>query len=596
MTTLVAQSGGAESPVEIKKKEFDFFDLPRQVQDRVVASLTGNGVPEVIAYRPSSRWLSDRWLWLAIACGLAVVPLAAWGFGQLSSSHALQHPLFAALYVGLGVACGSALALYTTSRQARVYPFPLGAYLMPVGVIEVTNGALITTPLTELRRVTASGNSLVRLEFGSGSFQFPLPRDSSIERLREELDTYAKRLKTAYAAGDRRTLATLDPLRDNGFSNPLSSRARLARESNAAVMRVLLAALVGAVLGGGVFLLRNRLGERSLYLQAVEQNTEQSYRAYLAAGGARDDVIDTRLPRAELLAASGDLAAVEKYAAEHPDSKIRDEVNALLRLELLKELQRARSTRDLAVIESFKEQHPGYAVVEAELKEARHDVFARALTEFERAYRPAADALAFWRSLFAYAEQNGPTVEVRFRRETPASIERADSAIRRSAYFTGSKAVPSQYFTGALANERESRAATELTEALQRAVSPDVLRFVVKPSEEGAGDPPATDNPTLFVNHKTEMSGGYTTNRPRGVYVGLGMMFQVYGVIPPSEIAFRFKDSSWLPPDINEISKKGLRHEQVYEANAREGFGRFVARLVERMLGVRSAASAKTQK
>lgn len=596
MTTLVAQSGGAESPVEIKKKEFDFFDLPRQVQDRVVASLTGNGVPEVISYQPSSRWLSERWLWLAIATGLAVIPLATWGFGQLSSPHALQHPLFAALYVVLGLASGAALAWYTTSRQARVYPFPLGTYLMPVGVIEVTTGALVTTPLTELRRVSASGKSLVRLEFGSGAFEFPLPRDSSIERLQQELDAYTGRLRTAHAAGDRRTLATLDPLRDNGFSNPLSSRARLARESNAALTRVLFAALVGALIGGGVFLLRNRLGERNLYLQAVEQNTEQSYRAYLAAGGARDDVIDTRLPRAELLSASGDLAAVEKYAAEHPDSKIRDEVNAVLRLELLKELRRARSTQNLAVIESFKEQHPGYAVVEADLKEARQDVFARAFKEFESAHEPAADALAFWRALVAYAEQHGPTVEVRFRRETPASIERADSAIRRSAYFTGSKAIPSQYFTGALANERESRAATELAEGLQRAFSPAVIRFVVKPSEEGAGEPPATQNPTLFVNHKTEMSGGYTTNRPRGVYVGLGMMFQVYGVIPPSETAFRFKDSSWLPPDINEISKKGLRHEQVYESNAREGFGRFVARLVERMLGIKSAASAKIQK
>ncbi len=196
----------------------------------------------------------------------------------------------------------------------------------------------------------------------------------------------------------------------------------------------------------------------------------------------------------------------------------------------------------------------------------------------------------------AHAEQHGPTVEVRFRRESPASVERADSAIRRSAYFTGSKAIPSQYFTGALANERESRAAVALVDALQAAFSLNVLRFVVKPSEEGVGDPPSTDKPTIFVNHKTEMSGGYTTNRPRGVYVGLGMMFQVYGVIPPSETAFRFKDSSWLPPDINEISKKGLRHEQVYEANAREGFGRFVERLVERLLGDKGVGSVKLKK
>jgi hypothetical protein len=585
MTTLVAQSGSAESAAEMKKKEFDFFALPRQVQDRVVASLSGRGVPEVLAYQASSRWLSDRWLALAVLAAVALVPLCVWGFGSLSSSQALQHPLFAAAYVGLGTLAGVSLATYSAVRQARTYPFPLGTYLLPVGVLEVTSTALITTPLTDLRRVTSIGKAQVRLAFGSAEFVFPLPAGVSLEQLSHDLDSYAAQLRTAYAAGDRRTLATLDPLRDSGFSNPLSSRATLGRPSNSGISRLLLAALLGALAGGGLFLIRNRLGERSLYLQAVEQNTQASYRAYLAAGGARDDVIDTRLPRAELLSVSGNL-----------DSKIRDEVNALLRLELLKELQRARAEQDLAAIESFKEKHPGYAVVEADLAEARRDVFNRAFKEFEAAYEPAADAQAFLKALVAHAEQHGPTVEIRFRRESPASIERADSAIRRSAYFTGSKAIPSQYFTGALANERESNAATALAQALQQAFSPNVLKFVVKPTEEGAGDPPATDKPTLFVNHKTEMSGGYTTNRPRGVYVGLGMMFQVHGVFPPSETAFRFKDSSWLPPDINEISKKGLRHEQVYEANAREGFGRFVQRLVERLLGPKGVGLVKLKR
>lgn len=583
-------------PVELKKKQYDFFALPRQVQDRVVASLGGSGVPAVIAYQPSSRWLAERFAWLSGAAALGLVPLAAWGFGRLDSPQALQHPLFAAAYVGLAVVALGSFALYVNARRARVYPFALGTYLLPVGVVEVTTRALTTTPLTDLRAVTSSGRSSFRLDFGSATFEFALPPNVTLEQLRRELDEYGAQLRTAFAAADRRTLATLDPLRDNGFSNPLSSRAPLGRPSNPGVSRVVLAVVAGVFLGGGLFLVRNRLAERSLYLQAVTQDTQESYKAYLAAGGARDDVVDTRLPRAELLSASGDLAAVEKYAADHPDSKIMDEVNALLRLELLKELQRARQTRDLATIEGFKAQHPGYAVVEAELTEARKDVFTRAFKVFEDAYEPSPDAHEFLRALVGYAEQHGPSVEVRFRRETPASVERADSAIRRSAYFTGSKAIPSQYFTGALANERESRAAMAVAEALQQAFSPSVLEFVVKPSEEGAGEPPATDKPTIFVNHKTEMSGGYTTNRPRGVYVGLGMMFQVYGVLPKAQTVFKFKDSSWLPPDINEISKKGLRHEQVYEANAREGFERFVQRLVERLLGPKGAGVVKLKK
>jgi hypothetical protein len=120
---------------------------------------------------------------------------------------------------------------------------------------------------------------------------------------------------------------------------------------------------------------------------------------------------------------------------------------------------------------------------------------------------------------------------------------------------------------------------------MQSTFSPSILRFVTNRGEEGAGAEPTVLRPTLLISYKTEMSGGYTTNRPRGVYVGLGMMFQFAGLVPGVKEPFRFKDSAWLPPDINEISKNLLRPDQVYEANAAEGFERFLNGLLGRLLG-----------
>src|SRR5690606_38068357 len=341
----------------------------------------------------------------------------------------------------------------------------------------------------------------------------------------------------------------------------------------------------GGVIGLGFFYGRNALAERSIYRKAVALNTEASYRAYLANGGKRSDVIEWRLPQAELIAVRGDLPALERYARQHADSKIREDIEKLLRLELLEELQRVKQTADLSALDAFKATHPDFALVSEELAAVRRDVFRAALRDFEKKYSPSKAASALVAQMIEFAERSGPDVDVRIRRELPPSMERADSAIRRSSYFTGQKAVPSQYFRGELAAKREAHVVEALAQALQSAFSPSILRFVARPGEEGSGPEPTVERPTLLISYKTEMSGGYTTNRPRGVYVGLGMMFQLAGLVPGVKERFRFKDSAWLPPDINEISKNLLRPDQVYEANATEGFERFSNGVLARLLG-----------
>lgn len=587
-----SSSVAVDSPVRV----IDFFTLPRPVQDRVVASLAGQGAPSVLAYRPNSRWRVVRWAWAALLTFVGLVAIGALGFGDLGGAYALHGQVFLAAYVGLGVLCGLALAAYFVAGRRGEYPFALGTYLLPVGVVEVTRRRLVVTSVVGLRRVVAVGGSGLRLEFATRVFEFPMPVGTTLESLRLELEAYREQWANAFQAGDRKTLAGLDPIRDSGFSNPLSSRAAIARVRTRVAPRLVLGILIGASVGGLVFWGRNGLAERSIYRKAVALNTEAAYRAYLANGGKRQDVVELRLPQAELIAANGNLEGIEKYAAAHPDSKIQGDIDKLLRLELLRELHRVRTSSDLAALESFKTAHPQHELVAQELAAVRHDVFRTAFDTFKKKHTPSREAAQFLDALAVYAERNGPLVDLRIRRELPSSMDRADSAIRRSSYFTGQKAIPSQYFKGDLARAREEQVLAALVDALQSGFPRSVLRFVSNPGEEGVGPEPVVQRPTLFVSYKTEMSGGYTTNRPRGVYVGLGMMFQVAGLVPGVTEPFRFKDSSWLPPDINQISKNLLRPEQVYEANANEGFERFSNRLLGRIFGEKGAPQVRLAK
>jgi hypothetical protein len=543
----------------------------------------------VLTFQPKSPWEVYGWSAAALASLVALVVLAAIGFGQLGAPYALHDSRWLAAYAALGVCFGLAGAMSFLAARPSDYPFALGAYLLPVGVLRVERRRLTVVPIESLRQVDAREPRLVKLTFGSVKFRFPMPNGATVDSLRAELEHYKAQWVTAFAAGDRRTLAALDPIRDSGFSNPLSSRATIPRVRTRATPRVTAGVIAGLVIGSLFFFGRNALGERSIYRKAVMANTGAAYQAYLDNGGKRPDVTEWRLPQAELLAASGDLSAVEKYAAEHPDSSIKEDIEKVLRIELLKELQRVRASADLSALESFKSRHPHAQLVSDELEAVRRDVFREALENFQRKYSPSPDAAAFFEQVLRYAEKNGPTVDIRIRRELPPSIERADTAIKKSAYFTGQKSLPSQYFDGAVAETREAAVTQALAEVLQRAFSPSVVQFVTKPGESGTATETVT-RPTLLLNYKTEMSGGYTTNRPRGVYVGLGMMFQAAGLVPGVKDTFRFRDSSWLPPDINEISKNLLRPEQVYEANAKEGFERFLNRLLERLVGVQAAA------
>lgn len=578
--------------VDARPTRFDFFGLPRPVQDRFIASASGSGVPQPLLYCAAQSLSSDRWRvlrWLLLVVGaLSVFAFSSvLGFGELDHPLAIQPVAMGLLYALSAGATALGLAGYMWERSRhRRYPYPLGIYYFPIGVVVALDEALELYPLRTMQRWEPAGSRSVRAIFPARQFTFALPEGVTVEQLQEQAERDVARFKDAYEAKNRRALATLDPLRDSGFSNPLSSRSQLSRPADWRSLRFGVAVLLGASVGVLFFLARNKAAEQTLYKHAVAADSVEAYRAYLERGGQRADVERVLLPRAELKAARGDLDRVEAYAAAHSDSDIRAEIEQALREELLAQLEKPQQSATLESLEAFKKEHPAHTMIAPEIARARHQLFDQALARFVEQYQPDEGVRQMFEKLLAYSEEHGPQVRVSFRRELSPRTSTVDNAIRRSGYYMGTKSIPSQYFEPEHAEPRERESVAQLVERLQSAFSTEILRFTEGGYEQGGGEFPRVEVPTLLISYTVTMSGGYTTNRPRGVYVGLGMTFQSDVLLPDSGgSVFEFKDSSWLPPDINEISRETLMPEDVYDRNAREGLRRFRERLLKRLLG-----------
>jgi hypothetical protein len=567
-------------PLSPSAATMDFFTLSRPIQDRFLASAAGTGVPARALFEPATQARALGWLALAILAPVALLALLSLGFGNLHSSLALQPVPMVVVHAGLAALAAAALGGYSLARsRARRFPYRLGTYVFPVGVVEALSSELRLYPFGSLVGFTTSGGN-VALRFPSKTFRFKLPADTSAEKFETWVEDVKSKYNRALASHNRRELAVLDPLRDSGFSNPLSSSLPHQRPKEGRTLRLGAAVLVGALLGSLLFFARNKLGERLIYKAAVEANTVEAFKAYLARGGHRPEVSHTLLPTAELAEARGSLAAVEQYSEANPDSAIRPLIDVALREEMLTALEQVRKEGTLAAILAFEKEHPKHAFVAAELANARKAVFATAIKHYDETSMAGPNVKAFFSDLIKYSEKHGPQVEVRFRMDVPKSADIADSSIRKSAYYTGPSALPSQYFAAKFNVPREAVAGEKIVKALQADFSKEILAFQLGERLENVDDLPEVKVPTLFITQRPEMSGGYTTQRPRGVYVGIGFMVFTRFAIPEGARIDVKKQSWWLPPDINQIWAEKLTPEQVYDQAARQGLDRYVDKLL----------------
>lgn len=569
-------------------RKVDFFQLPRHVQERFIATTTGIGVPSVLLLAKPARRLPRTWTALG-AAGLAlVIAFTLVGYGSLGHAHALLEvsylAVFAAGFFAAVLAFLRALAWATAPQRL---PYPVGVYLYPVGVVDATASSPRVHPLTDLKAVTGSEPArALTLHFAGGkSFEFDAQTPAQASAIEQQIRHFQQEL--AAAKGDPRELAALDPLTDSGVPTPLMPTDPLVRTSPGWVRFSLLIALVsGALLGAGVWYLRNTMSERSMLAAAVKQNSVEGYRGYLTAGGQRAEVSELWLPRAELqrARAQGTVEAVEQFAARHSSKKLANEVTAALRAALLEKLARAQKSGELKPLRMIATQHARHDLIADELAAAIRGAYQQALDRFVA--RSAKDAPAvhlFMQRLVRYAEQHGPTVQVRFLPRLDRSVELLDGRIRRGP-FRNPEFLPAQFFDAKRLVLRHDELGERLVARLQKEFSPEILRFERGKDLPLDAKPTKVDVPTLTVVYATAFTGAVTVRKKRGVCVPILVTYRPLFEIPNSGEPLEMKFSAASRPDIEAVVDEGLSADALYRDMADKCHARFEEEFVGALL------------
>jgi hypothetical protein len=579
-------------------KSIEFYDLPRPVQERFVAAAQASLAPAPLAIKLGSRFVGARWFLASLALLAATAWYAAEGFGNLEHQGAIASSTRAVYYcVGFALSFACLMRGLTVRDRAFCLPFARATYLFPVGVVDAMSSSIHVHSLADLSAVEAQPGAL-RVTFKDGAiFEFPAKDQRQAEAAKEAVTEARQRLEEATRTDSVRHLAALDPLCQTNFPSPFSQDVPFKRPKalwGFALMTMALAS--GAALGIGVWEVRNKLSARRIADAARARGSTAGYHMYIERGGQQPEIIDVLLPRAELeeAKAQGNVAAIEQFIATHPDSRIRDEVDAALRAALLEALGKAKSEHTLAALDRFAAAHPNHAPVAGELAEARHAVY-RAAAERARSLVVAgevqkSDPGGFMERLVAHVERHGPRVALQFRSSLGKSCETADKLVRASAYFAGHSTLPSRFFSPEAMRQREALAAAPLLAALQQLFSTEIVQFELAPAlpspEPGERIPPLPEPsvPTLYIDHRTELSGSTTVAKPRGMFFGAGIFFETSFAIPGDRTELAVSVPTWRAPARDVMQHKKRTVADVYEDLARRSFGMFVRRYLDRLL------------
>lgn len=578
-------------------KSIEFYDLPRAVQERFISASQAALAPAPLAVKVASGYVGLRWFLAALAGFVLTIAYVLRGFGDLAHGGALASGLQAAIYgVGFTLSFACLSRGLTLRDRALSLPFTRATYLFPVGVIRAESATLELHSLADLERVEASPTAL-ELSFKAGArFAFPAKTAEQAEMAKEAVTRSKERLGEAQREDSMRELAALDPLCQTRFPSPFSTGVPFKRPALAWTAALFGMAIVsGAALGVGVWKIRNIVSEGRIAAAAHQDGSAAAFRTYLERGGTRQDIVDTHLPRAELreAEAQGNVPALERYIAEHPDSKIGSEVATALRNALLRELESAKAAGTLASLNDFAARFPRHEAVAQELGAARHAVYERAAARaasltIERGRRN--DPADFVRRLVDYVEKNGPRVELRFRSQLNKTTKRADTQVRESSYFSGQVSVPSQYFDEQHMRAREKLLAPLMIESLQSLFAPEVVRFEhgeplpAIGMEEDETPLPEPSVPTLFVDQLTELSGSVAVMKPRALFTNAAMFVSTDFVIPGDASKLSVKVQTWRAPDRKVTTHKDRTYGDVYEDLGRRSLNLFLRRYLAAML------------
>lgn len=569
-------------------RKYDFYGLPRSLQDRFIESSRGAAVPAPLLVRAEPDTTSPKWALLALAAAALWIGYFLWGFGDLDSPLALGGPLQLAGHVAFAaVVSFCALRSFGVSWEGSRIPYGCGWSLFPATVVHSKGRTITEYGTDDIKHVSANGNQVV-VTFQTGrSVAFPAADEENAKAAVAAFEQGSKKYPQL-PEDDALERARLNPLTDSGVPNPLAPTDPHPRPVLfGPVLLALVTVIAAGTLGYTVDYFRYSLSEKALYRAATSQDSVAAYEKYLARGGERPEVKELLLPRARLerAIAAGTVEALEEFKRENPNLKITGEVQNALRAALLNELEKAKEKGSLDAIESMSEKFEDHQLIAAELAQARRDVFAQALADFQKvAQVDNADLIPFIQQLLTYTEKHGPTVKVRLAQEFPQKPEKIDNIVRKSRkYYLGSKSLPTQYFLGDQARELEKKLGKKVVERLQKAFPEDVVDFELAPLPEKENvELKEPEVPTLTITHKERLSGGFVGGKPKSMYMGATLLLKAKFEIPGQENPLKFRWSAWLSPKFKGRDESPTDIADVYADMISKPFDRFFDKYMSR--------------
>ncbi|MBS2014003.1 MAG: hypothetical protein JST00_14025 [Deltaproteobacteria bacterium] len=573
-------------------KAVDFYKLPRAIQDRFVGSVMSGFPPAPILATKGGTPAKAMWLGVTGACFLALVITTRMGYGALDSGLSLHSVKALFLYAALvfGLAFG-VLQAYAQLVREKALPYGAGVYLFPACLIDARSDQFKIYWTQDLQKVDAQGG-VVRVSFAGGStFTFQCADPAQAPQIATEVQAARDRAMHAKATEDPKELVAVDPLHNPRFSSPVGPRDAYSMRLPPWKKLGWAAALaVAAIIAPTLWALRNNGSDKTMYARATLANDTESYRAYLERGSKfKDEVATILLPRSELRDAEkvGTVDALLKYKADHPSTKIGNEVALSIRTAMLAELEKAKAAGTLAALDDFAKRYPEHGI-EPELREAIHAVYMRELATYKaHASQKDKAVVPFVERLFAWAEKHGGKIEIRFHRKKSESLGRADQFVAKTPTFAGEVSYPSRYFDEKHGTKREAALGKTLATRFDAGLSAEIFDVTLgAPVSADVEALPEVKVPTIFVTHGSEWSGHtYQSQKPRGSYVGLNLPFELAFVIPGDAKPVKSKAEIFKHAALGQLKddeniQPGAAEEKVYEAMATDAFEQFGKKVI----------------
>ena len=567
----------------------DFYQLERTAQERFVGSVNGAGLPAPIVGTTSEPVAPRVWIGASAACFVLLIAVLITGYGNLHSRLAILGPIgLAALVVLASLVTFGLVRAAALSREHRASPFRPGVYVFPVGLIDARKTILHLYPIEDLAGVFGPDARGLTLDFGGRLFSFPVADPARVTLVKEQLAAARTAIGEAGAARESirpKALAALDPLQ--GYANPLASSDGMTRPVVPwAGLAWAIAGLSGLVLGGTLWMLRNTKSDDAMFAHAVLADDPDSFRGYLERGRRHTlEVTSVLLPRAELheVVKAGDTGAIENFLAEHPRGAVAVEAGAALKTALLADSRRRHEDghsgayrRALAA-----QQSPPHRRRDRRRASRRLRGRARSLRRDDRRQGRAVDRARPAARRMVREERTArgdPVPDPEVEDDGPRGPSRGPEPAME-----GGRVAPVPLLRRRRREGGPRRAHVGDFPALRPGISCRISGLVV-------GDPiPDPDAPlpaqivvpTLFVELGSMWAGSIqASQKPRGVFVGLKLVFDATFRMPDATKPLKVKLDVWRVPELAQAIGADKPEDVVYGLMRSKAFEQFQKKLL----------------